>query len=760
MRHSALFVFICLSLGSSAAAQQSLQDRIDEAAAPVAPEVVVRDAQGHVTVRATRLPGPLSLDGRLGEAFYGDVAAVSDFIQMEPFAGQPASEKTDVWVFFDDQNLYVSARNWESEPARRVTSDMRRDASNLFFNDHFGINVDTFHDRRNGYSFYANARGGMADAQLTNEQPNNNWNGLWDVRAADFEGGWSIEFRIPFRSLRFKEGGTVWGVNFRRMVRWKNEISFLTAMSPSLGGRRGLTRVSDAATLIGLESPRHLRNIDVKPYVLGSTITNNVATPAIINDGNADIGVDAKWGVTQSIVTDLTYNTDFAQVEDDEAQVNLTRFSVQFPEKREFFLEGQGVFNFSGAGSNQGGGGIPQAIQSGGGNTAPVLFFSRRIGLANTRVVPILGGGRLIGRGQGLQVGALHMRTKPSETAGAPASDFSVVRVQRDILARSRIGMIATRRGPDQSGQGENLAYGADASFNFLTDLSINAFVAGTDTPGRSGSDTSYRGQVNWNADRTGLQVEHLYVGTDFNPEIGFLRRRAFRRTFGSTRFSPRPRRQSQVRKFYYDGSLDYYEDANGHPESREAQVAYRMEFASSDQLAVETSQMFERLAAPFAVAPGVVIPAGAYTFLQTKGMVTTGSQRPVSGTLIVTRGGFYGGTLSEITWRGRAEFGAQLLLEPTVSFNLFDTPWGKGDANLIGSRLTYSLTPRMFASALIQHQSSTGTISTNARFRWEYQPGSELFVVYSDGRNTTGPGFPDLDNRSLVVKVTKLFRF
>lgn len=749
-------------MGSSAAAQQSLPDRTDGPAAPAEPEVVVRDAEGHVTIRATRLPGPLSLDGRLGEAFYGDVAAVGDFIQMEPFAGRPATEKTDVWVFFDDENLYVSARNWESEPARRVTSDMRRDANNLFFNDHFGINVDTFHDRRNGYFFYANARGGMVDAQLTNEQPNNNWNGLWDVRAADFEGGWSIEFRIPFRSLRFKEGGTVWGVNFRRMVRWKNEISFLTALSPSMGGRRGLTRVSDAATLIGIESPRHLRNIDVKPYVLGSTITNNVATPAIINDGNAEIGVDAKWGLTQSIVTDLTYNTDFAQVEDDEAQVNLTRFSVQFPEKREFFLEGQGVFNFSGGGSNQGGGGIPQAIQSGGGNnTTPVLFFSRRIGLANNLVVPILGGGRLIGRGQGLQVGALHMRTKTSETARAPATDFSVVRVQRDILARSRVGLIATRRGPDQSGKGENLAYGADASFNFLTDLSVNAFVAGTDTPGRSGSDTSYRGQVNWNADRTGLQVEHLYVGTDFNPEIGFLRRRAFRRTFGSTRFSPRPRRQSRVRKFYYEGSLDYYEDASGHPESREAQVAYRMEFASSDQLAVETSQIFERLAAPFAVAPGVVIPAGAYTFLQTKGMVTTGSQRPVSGTLIVTRGGFYGGTLSEITWRGRAEFGAQLLLEPTVSFNLFDTPWGKGDANLIGSRLTYSLTPRMFGSALIQYQSSTGAVSTNARFRWEYQPGSELFVVYSDGRNTSDGGFPPpLENRSFVVKVTRLFRW
>ncbi len=762
MGHVGVLVFVCLLVASAARAQQPLDDRIDGPPPPVAPDVVTRDAQGHATIRTTRLPSPLQLDGRLDETFYRDTRSIDGFIQMEPLAGQAATEKTEVWVFFDDQNLYVSARNWESDPAKRVTSDMRRDANNLFFNDHFGISVDTFHDRRNGYFFYANARGGMGDAQLTNEQPNNNWNGLWDVRAADFDGGWGIEFRIPFRSLRFRESGRIWGINFRRVVRWKNETSFLTRLSPSIGGRRGLTRVSEAATMVGLETPGRLRNIDVKPFALGSVISNNAATPRITNDSNAEFGVDAKWGLTQSVVTDFTYNTDFAQVEDDEAQVNLTRFSVQFPEKREFFLEGQGVFNFAGGGANQGGSGIPQAIQPGGGggnNTTPVLFFSRRIGLQNNQVVPILAGGRLNGRAGGYQLGMLHMRTAELDSA-APATDFSVVRVQRDVLARSRIGMIATRRGHGMAGTGTNVAYGGDASFNFFQDLSINAYWAGTDTAGRTRSDTSYRGQFNWNADRTGLQVEHLYVGEDFNPEIGFLRRRAFRRSYGSARFSPRPRSQTNVRKYYYEGSLDYYEAPGGRPESRESQGAFRMELASSDQLAVEVSQAYERLVAPFTVVPGVVIPAGEYNFLQTKAMVTTGSQRPVSGTFTLTRGGFYGGTLSEFTWRGRAEFGAQLLLEPTLSVNVFDTPWGKGESNLLGSRVTYSLSPRMFASALVQYASSTHSVSTNARFRWEYQPGSELFVVYSDGRNTTGPGFPELDNRSLVVKVTKLFRF
>ena len=389
----------------------------------------------------------------------------------------------------------------------------------------------------------------MVDAQLSNEQPNNNWNGLWDVRAADFEQGWTAEFRIPFRSLRFRESAHIWGVNFRRMVRWKNEVSFLTAVSPSLGGRRGLTRVSNAGTLVGLDSPGKLRNLDVKPYVLGSDVTNNLATPAVRHDGTADFGVDAKWGITQSVVTDFTYNTDFAQVEDDEAQVNLTRFSVLFPEKREFFLEGQGVFDFAGGGANQGNGGIPQATQNQPTNNTPVLFFSRRIGLQSNAVIPILGGARMLARTGGTQIGALHMRTEDVGTIDA--TDFSVFRVQRDVLARSRVGVIGTRRGPSVSGAGENYAYGTDAAFNFLTDLQVNAYWAKTDTPGPRRMDTSYRGQFNWNADRTGFQVDHLFVGRDFTPEVGFLRRTAFYRTYGSARFSPRPENQRYVRKVF-----------------------------------------------------------------------------------------------------------------------------------------------------------------------------------------------------------------
>ncbi|MEW6323614.1 MAG: DUF5916 domain-containing protein, partial [Acidobacteriota bacterium] len=337
-------------------ARQNGSDRIDGPPAPALPEVVTRDERGGVTMLAIRLPSPMVFDGALDELFYSTIKPVSDFIQQEPFEGRPATEKTDVWVFYDANNIYVSARMWETEPRRRVASEMRRDSFNLYSNDHIGVMFDTFYDRRNGYAFYANQLGGQGDAQMTNEQPNPNWNGVWDVRTAQFDGGWTAEFRFPFRSMRFKEGGGLWGINFRRLVRWKNESSFLTPI-PQSYGRRGMTKVSSGATLVGIETPSKLRNLDIKPYVLGSTITNRTASPPVSNDVNGDVGVDVKWGITQSLVTDFTYNTDFAQVEDDEAQVNLTRFSLFFPEKREFFLEGQDYFNFGGGNFGGGGGG-------------------------------------------------------------------------------------------------------------------------------------------------------------------------------------------------------------------------------------------------------------------------------------------------------------------------------------------------------------------------------------------------------------------
>jgi len=754
-----------LTAGGAATAQgagTTADEHIDGPPAPEPPAVINRDERGNATIRTMRLPSPLIIDGALDEAPYHDVPAMSDFIQQEPAEGRPASDKTEIWIFYDDKNLYVGARMHEEDPSKRVTSDLRRDSTNLYNNDHIAIVFDTFYDRRNGFGVSSNAQGGMFDWVVTNEQPNSNWNPVWQIRTAEFEGGWSAEIVVPFRSLRFKQDSTIWGFNVRRMVRWRNELSFLNPV-PRSWGRRGLSKISSTATMVGLRTPGNGLNLDIKPYALGSSSTNLRAVEPFENKGDFEWGVDAKWGLTQTLIADLTYNTDFAQVEDDEAQVNLTRFTLFFPERRDFFLEGQDIFAFGGVGGGGGGGG-PAPGPSGGGNNqpnnTPILFYSRRIGLDAGQIVPILVGGRLLGRTGPYNIGALNMQTNDVPEFGRPATNFSVFRMTRDVLRRSRIGIIGTARSPSSGGSDQSYSAGADAQFQLYENVNIQSFYARTDTPGRSGDQESYRGRYEWNADRYGIQSEYLKVGEDFEPEVGFLRRRAFKRSFGFLRFSPRPKQPSPIRKLYYEGNYEYITGPGTKLESREAQGAFRLELNSGDFASVEVSRSFEGLTQSFNVGGDVVVPVGNYSFTQTRVNYTFGPQRFVNGGLDVTYGGFYDGTLTAVAWRGRIELGKTYLVEPNLSWNRGELPWGNFTTNLVAGRFTWTMSNRRFFSILMQYQSATNSVTTNARFRWEYIPGSEFFVVYSDGRTTLGPGYPDLENRSFIVKVTRLLRW
>ena len=438
---------------------------IDGPPPPAPPDVASRDARGRVTMRAIRLDEPLTLDARLDERVYQTVAPVTGFVQQEPEEGAPATEQTDVWVMFDGDTIYVAARCWNSEPDRIVANEMKRDSSGMFGNEWFSVTFDTFYDRRNGFSFVTNALGTLFDAQISNERTTNlDWNAVWDVRAARFDHGWTLEMAIPFKSLRYRPGrAQIWGVNFQRRVPWKNETSFLTPIPASLG-MTGSFKLSSAATLVGLEAPPFGPRLEIKPYAISDLTTDLKETPPVSDALGGDIGIDAKIGVTQSLTADLTYNTDFAQVEVDEQQVNLTRFTLFFPEKREFFLEGQGIFDFGGGQQiNQNrffaGGGF--------GDDAPILFFSRRIGLNEGRSVPIRGGGRLTGKAGPFSIGVLDVRTGEESASGAVPTNFSVVRVKRDILRRSAIGGMFTGRSVSTKGDGANYAYGVDGIFSF-----------------------------------------------------------------------------------------------------------------------------------------------------------------------------------------------------------------------------------------------------------------------------------------------------
>ena len=684
-----------------------------------------------------------------------------DSFRRKPTAGMLATEQTDVWVLFDDDNLYITVRCWDSAPESEwVANEMRRDNFTIVRgNDSIGVLLDTFYDRRNGILFNTNSISGRIDAQMVDERTfNPDWNPIWETRSGRFDGGWTAEMAIPFKSMRYRPGrAQVWGLNVRRNVVRLNEHSFLAPL-PAEQGQRGLFMASLAATLVGLEVPSGGRTLEIKPYAIADLTSDRARD--LSNDPGGDVGLDVKYGVTQGLVADLTVNTDFAQVEADEQQVNLTRFSLFFPEKREFFLENQGLFAFGGAGAGA----------FGGGGTTPVLFYSRQIGLSRGQEVPIDVGGRLTGRVGAFSLGVLNIQTDDLPEAGAVATNFSVVRVRRDLLRRSSIGALFTGRSVSTSttSTGSAETYGVDGLFSFYDNLNINTYWAKTTTPGLTEDDVSYRGQLDYNGDRYGVQLEHLVVGDHFNPEVGFLLRDDFERSVGSVRFSPRPQSIAAIRKFTFDGRLDYITDRAGRLETREQQGGFGIEFENSDQFNATFTRSYEFLERPFRIAPGVIIPVGGYSFQDVQTGFTFGLQRRLSGRVSVQHGGFFSGNKTTVSIgqgrnQVRLELTPQFSLEPSYSYNRVDLPEGQFTTHLVRARTTYTMTPLMFVSALVQYNSSNDSLSTNVRLRWEYTPGSELFIVYNEDRDTDVL-MPDrvsaIRNRAFVVKVNRLFRF
>ena len=723
---------------------------------PTLPATISRDDQGRATVRAVRVTTPMRMDGKLDEAIYTTVQPASGFIQMEPQAGQPATEKTEVWVFYDKDNVYVSFRVWESEPGKAIVNEMRRDSGNIRQGDSVEFSFDTFRDRRNAILFEANSLGGRTDLQSTNErQMNIDWNPVWTLTAGKFDGGWTIEAAVPFKSIRYAPGTVQdWGFQARRSIKSKNEIAYLTKLPPSLGLGRADFSASLYANLVGMEAPPLSRTLELKPYAIADVTTDNTSTPKRAHDPSGDVGVDAKYSITQNITADLTYNTDFAQVEADEQQVNLTRFSLFFPEKREFFLENQGLFTF---GNNSFSVGASAAASD-----LPLLFYSRRIGLAGSREVPILGGGRVTGRVGRYSVGLVNMQTRDDTAAAAKATNFSVVRVKRDIFRKSSIGVLATNRSKAQALPGSNQVYGVDGTFGFFSNLTFATYLAKTKSEGITSGDMSYRAQMEYGGDRYGAQLERLSIDKNFNPEVGFLRRADMRKNYAQLRFSPRPKKIKRVRKFSSIGQFTYIEDSAGQLATRITDGEFAVEFQNSDRFSVGVNDDYELLLRTFTILPGARVPVGGYQFTTGRVGYNMGQQRKVSGNVLFEKGSFYNGDRTAITLsRSRINVTPQLSVEPNIVLNWIELPTGSFTSKLVGSRITFTLTPLLFASALVQYNSSTHTVSTNARLRWEYRPGSELFVVYNEERDSdAATGIPGLFNRAFIVKVNRFLRF
>ena len=741
---------------------------VDGPAAPVPPSTITRDDTGQATVRAIKLLAPLVVDGKLDEDVYTSNQPFGDLIQVVPQTGQPATERTDVWLMFDDQNIYVGAKVFDSTPPDKwIANEYRRDSAPLRQNDHVGVGFDTFYDRRSGFMFYASPLAAFSDYSIIDEgQPNGDWNPVWNVRTGRFDGGWTMEMIIPFKSLRYHGGrNQTWGFQVRRSIRRKNEWAYLTGLPASMGGPQGLNRVSLYGSATGIDVPEGGRRLEVKPYAFGRSATDRVRTPPIANKLESQVGLDVKYGITADLVADLTYNTDFAQVEVDEQQVNLTRFSLFFPEKRDFFLEGRGIFDFGrggassgGGGGGGGGGGLSGSF--GGPTSTPQLFYSRRIGLNRGRVVPIQLGARVTGKAGKFGVGLLNIQGDDESVSATPSTNFTVLRVKRDLLKNGAIGAMFTGRSASNVAPGSNQAYGVDAAFGFFKNLTVGAYYARTQTEGVSGDDDSYQGRLDYFADRYGAKAEYLKVGDNFNPEIGFLQRDNFTRSFASARFSPRPKNLTGVRKLTYQADLEYLENGAGVLETRVHVGKLGVEFENSDVFNVEATRDYEFLPQPFAVVTGVTIPAGGYSFDDVQLSYALGAQRRIAGTISTQLGQFWNGTIRTLSYTAaRVSLLKQFSIEPTVQYTKVDLPQGDFIATLLRTRADYAFSPRMFASALVQYNSTDKSFSSNLRFRWEYKLGSECFVVYTDERDTLGRGYPALKNRAFVVKATRFFR-
>ncbi|MBI3050085.1 MAG: carbohydrate binding family 9 domain-containing protein [Acidobacteria bacterium] len=745
------FVRVVLACGWLGAGGVSLAAA--QIGAPVPQLTVGRPAEGERPV----------VDGRVDEAVWARAEPFSAFIQQEPNEGEPATERTEIRFLVDRQNLSIAVVCFDSEPDKILVSQSRRDAP-LNDTDSVQILLDTFNDGQNAFVFGTNPFGIEYDGQVTAEGQggaqrgegtggiNLNWDADWTVRTQRTERGWEAEFAIPLKTLRYNPGDErTWGVNVLRNVRRKNEQVFLSPVP------RGYTlhRVSVAGKLHGLSLPAR-RDIRLLPYVAASVNDEKTLRTDTV-DRNGDVGLDFKWGVRADLTLDVTVNTDFAQVEADEQQVNLTRFPLFFPEKRPFFLENAQLFQL----------GQAQAVD---------LFFSRRIGLSETgQPIDIVAGGRLSGKlGGGYNIGVLNMQTEAAvnDRLGqtlAPASNFTVARLQREV-GRSNFGaMFVGRQGVGGRAPADdyNRAYGLDLGWQATTNGRLNAFLARTDSPRRKGgSDYAGRAAYLYVNELWGAGGAYTQVGDRFNPEVGFLRRRAYRSVEGRYNLSYQPKQWPWIRRIQPHTSFTVFTDLQNRLESSQGHWHF---FDIMTRPGARFGYLFDsgqdRPRRPFTIYQDVtgrrvVIPAGQYAWIRGTFEGHTNLSAPISAMLWHRVGSYYNGDYHgwDLTVALRA--GARLLSEIGWKRDDITLPGGSFRNDLVPMKISYAFTSLASLQGLIQYNKQASTLSSNIRLALLNRSGTGFFLVYNDRRDTSDFTPDELLGRSFIVKYTRLFDY
>lgn len=705
--------------------------------------------------------GMLTLDGRLDEAVWDRAEAATNFRQREPNEGELATEKTEVHVLYDREYLYIGFRCFDSEPGKIVATEMRNDAE-LDNDDHVRVVIDTYLDRRNGFVFETNPLGARRDALVSDEgrNVNDDWNIVWEVNASRTPQGWEAEMRIPLGQLRYPKSHreSRWGINFARVIRRKQEDTYWAPITRDFGfGSRAFYKISRAGDLVGLEHMPHHNRLEIKGYNLSGFQRDRSITP-VENQGVFDAGLDIKFALTRNLIADLTLNTDFAQVEADQEQVNLTRFSLFFPEKRDFFLEGAGVFRV-GSSSTRGGG------ERG----SDLLFYSRRIGLAGGRQVPILAGAKITGNLGGFEVGVLNVLTDeavdPEEPENSqPRANYAAIRINRPVFANSSVGFLLLSRDAlteppvDSEFKKFNRTFAVDGNFAVGPSLTINTWLAKTAEPDIHGQDFAGNFSFNYRTDRWTLRSSFTNIEENFNAAMGFIRRVDIRKTSLEIGRGVRPPQGHWMQRIYNAPTISYLTDTRNNLLTRELGIRTFLQFRDGHVLFSSPKQVYDVLEDDWEIYSkderSIVIPKGIYTYYTYDFFFRSDESKPLSVRL--------GGNLGEFFSGQRYGSNLDVVFKPSAhvawstgyDINRVLLPNGSFTTQVLSTRFIYTFSRNMFAKAFIQWNDTRETLSLNFLYNFYYRPGSDIYLVYNHVWHTGGPR-PESMNRALMLKVT-----
>lgn len=738
------------------------------------PQEMDVDARPRPSARAYRIETPPAIDGLVNESIWSGMTPATAFVQQEPNSGARSTEQTEVRVGYDDDHLYVAVICFDSQPDQIVVTQNKRDAS-LTDTDSIELLFDTFHDKQNAVIFGTSPTGIEYDAQVSKAGQgrggagsparaggsggaqrggasaiNINWDAVWDVKAQITARGWEAELRIPLRSLRYHPGqDQTWGMNVKRNLRRRNEQSFWSPLSRAYE----FTQVERAGQLEHFDLRSH-HSLQLIPYALGG-LRQDYSRTRNQTDLQHTGGLDLKYSLTPSLTLDATFNTDFAQVEVDDEQINLTRFDLFFPEKRSFFLENSGSFDF----------GSPRETE---------IFFSRRIGIDDSgELVPIDGGLRLSGKAGSYDIGLINIQTrKVKETA--PANNFSVARVSRQFGRRSSVGGIAVARISTSSRLGlsdpaRNQTYGADLNVGVGRYTNLFSYVAKSFTPGRNSSSQAGALRFDYDDGHNRSEAGYEEVGRNFNPEVGFVRRHGFRKPFFAYRrtFAPEGRRlrsfhpHFQWNRWYTSSQAD----GPGGKESGFEHYHIDSTWQNGSQYGVAWNRNFERIDQPFEIYPGVHVRPGAYQYSEVIANFSTDPSASVFGSGNAAAGDFYGGTIRTISLNGGRRIGYAYTLRGSYAHNWIRLPEGRFDTDLIGFRFNWSLSPKSYFQTFLQYNSRTNQVGINLRLGLLSTSSSGLFLVYNSRISSIDYLDPhEVERRTLsrafFVKYNYLFNF